>query len=135
MHNIQEVDTVDDVEINVIMIYESLDNRQEDYQSHTIEVEGKINNHPIARLIDFGANHSYIDPKLVERFKLNICKYGKSWSVHLATGTKTKINELVKDFPVSMNGVGFKEYLNIIPLGSYECSIGMDFLDKHHAIL
>jgi predicted aspartyl protease len=61
-----------------------------DYQSHMIEVEGKIDNQPIAILIDSGASHSYIDPKIVERFKLKRCKHEKSWLVQLATGTKRK---------------------------------------------
>jgi hypothetical protein len=100
-----------------------------------IEVEGKIDNQPIAILIDYGASHSYIDPNLVERFKLKRCKHEKSWLVQLATGTKRRINELVKDFPVNMNGVNTKEDLNIIPLGSYDCLIGMDWLDKHHVVL
>jgi hypothetical protein len=26
-------------------------------------------------------------------------------------------------------------YLNILPLGSYDCLIGMDWLDQHHAII
>jgi hypothetical protein len=56
-------------------IYAALDNRQADYQSHMIELEGKIDNQPIVILIDFGASHSYIDPKLVERFKLKKCKH------------------------------------------------------------
>jgi hypothetical protein len=34
-----------------------------------------------------------------------------------------------------MNGVSIKVDLNIIPLGSYNFLIGMDWLDKHHAIL
>jgi hypothetical protein len=36
-----------------------------EFQSHMIEVEGKINDQPIAILIDSGASHSYIDPNLV----------------------------------------------------------------------
>jgi hypothetical protein len=36
---------------------------------------------------------------------------------------------------VNMNGVSTKVDLNIIPLGSYDCLIGMDWLDKYHAIL
>jgi hypothetical protein len=35
-----------------------------------IEVEGKINDQPIAILIDSVAGHSYLDPKMVERFQL-----------------------------------------------------------------
>jgi len=58
-------------------IYATLDNRQVEYQSHIIEVEGKIDNRPIAILIDYGASHSYKDLNLVERFKLKKCKHEK----------------------------------------------------------
>jgi hypothetical protein len=34
-----------------------------------------------------------------------------------------------------MNGLNTRDELNIMPLGSYECLIGMDWLDQHHAIL
>jgi hypothetical protein len=34
-----------------------------------------------------------------------------------------------------MNGISTKEDLNILPLGSYEFLIGMDWLDHHHAVL
>jgi hypothetical protein len=42
---------------------------------------------------------------------------------------------MVKACPMDMNGLSTRAYLNIIPLGSYECLIGMDWLDQHHAIL
>jgi hypothetical protein len=35
-----------------------------------IEVEGMINNQTIVILIDSGASHSYIDPKMVESLHL-----------------------------------------------------------------
>jgi hypothetical protein len=34
-----------------------------------------------------------------------------------------------------MNGLSMKDELNILPLESYDCLIGMDWLDQHHAIL
>jgi hypothetical protein len=34
-----------------------------------------------------------------------------------------------------MNGLSTRAELNILPLGSYECLIGMDWLDQHHSIL
>jgi hypothetical protein len=46
-----------------------------------IEVEGKIDNQPMAIFIDSRASHSYIDPKLAEMFKLKKCKHEKSWLV------------------------------------------------------
>jgi hypothetical protein len=34
-----------------------------------------------------------------------------------------------------MNGVNLKVDVNIIPLGSYDCLNGMDWLEKHHVVL
>jgi hypothetical protein len=42
---------------------------------------------------------------------------------------------MVKAFPIEMNGLSTKEDLNIIPLGSHDCLIGMDWLDQHHVVL
>jgi hypothetical protein len=36
---------------------------------------------------------------------------------------------------MDMNGLSTREYLNILSLGSYDCIIGMDWLDQHHFIL
>jgi hypothetical protein len=36
---------------------------------------------------------------------------------------------------MDMNGLSTREDLNILPLGSYDYIIGMDWLDQHHAIL
>jgi hypothetical protein len=135
VHNVQQVDTVEDMGRNVPRIYAALDNKQVEFQSHMIEVEGKINDQPIAILIDSGASHSYLDPKMVERFHFPRSKLGKSWLVQLATGAKRRINEMVKECPMDMNGLSTREDLNIIPLGSYDFLIGMDWLDKHHVVL
>jgi hypothetical protein len=50
-------------------------------------------------------------------------------------GSKRKFNEMVKSCLMDMNGLNTNEDLNILPLGSYDCIIGMDWLDQHHAIL
>jgi hypothetical protein len=34
-----------------------------------------------------------------------------------------------------MNGLNTRAELNILPLGSYDCLIGMNWLDQHHVIL
>ena len=120
---------------SVPRIYASLDNKQVEFQSHMIEVEGKINEQPISILIDLGASHSYLDPNMVEIFQLLRSKLGKSWLVQLVIGEKMKINEMVKACPMEMNGLRTKDYLNIIPLGSYDCLIGMDWLEHHNVVL
>jgi hypothetical protein len=91
-----------------------------------IEVEGNIDNHPIAILFDSRASHIYIDHNLVEIFKLKRCENEKFWLVKLAIGSKRRIIDLISDFPMKMNGVNTKVDLNIISLGSYDCLIGMD---------
>jgi hypothetical protein len=94
-----------------------------------------IKNQPFTILVDLGASHSYIDHRVVEILHLIRSKHEKSWLVQLATGTKRKVTELVKSCLVDMNGLSMKADLNILSLGSYDCLIRMDWLDRHHAIL
>jgi hypothetical protein len=135
VHNVQQDETVEDMGRKVPRIYASLNNKQAEYQSHMIEVEGMINNQTIAILIDSVVNHSYIDPKMVESLHLPRSKHGKSWLVQLATGARRKVNEMVKSCLMDMNGLNTKANLNILPLGSYDCLIGMDWLDQHHSLI
>jgi hypothetical protein len=135
VHNVQQAETMEDMGINVSRIYESLDNMKKEYQSHMIEVEGMINNQTIAILIDSRASHSYINPKMVEIFHFPRGKDGKYWFLLLAIGAKRKVNEMDKLCLMDMNGLNTRADLNILPLGSYDCVIGMDWLDQHHAIL
>jgi hypothetical protein len=71
----------------------------------------------------------------VEIFLFPRRNHGKSWLIQLATGAKRKVVELVKSCPVGMNGLCTKAYMNIFPLGSYDCLIGMDWLEQNHAVL
>jgi hypothetical protein len=104
-HNVQEAATMEDMGRNVPRIYVALDNKQVEFQSHMIDVEGKINYQPIVILIYSRASHSYLDPKMVERFHLPRSKLGKPCLVQLDTGEKRKINEMVKACPMEMNGL------------------------------
>jgi hypothetical protein len=52
IHNIQESTTIEDMRKNISRIYAALEDRQEEYQSHMIEVEGKIINQHVSILID-----------------------------------------------------------------------------------
>ena len=56
----------------------------------------------------------------------------KTWLVQLATRTKWKVLEIVKECEVNLNGFLPEVNLNILPLGSYDIIIGMDWLEKHH---
>jgi hypothetical protein len=116
VHNVQQEETVEDMGSRMPRIYATLDNKQAEFQSHMIEVEGMIKNQPFTILIDSGANHSYIDPRVVESLQFSRSKHEKSWLVQLATGTKRKVIELVKSCPVDRNGLSTTTELNVLPL-------------------
>ena len=59
----------------------ALENRQAYYQTSMVEVEGKINQIPIAILIDPRSSLSYISPNLVEKCKLHVENFVSSWLV------------------------------------------------------
>jgi hypothetical protein len=52
VHNVQQDETVEDMGKRVPIIYVALDNKQAEFRSHMIEVEGMINNHEFTILID-----------------------------------------------------------------------------------
>jgi hypothetical protein len=135
IHNVHQDETVEYICSRMPRIYAALDNKQEEFQLHMIEVEGMINNQPLIILIDSGAIHSYVDPRVVESFHLSRRKHERSWLVQLATGTERKVTELVKSSSIDMNGLSMKAELNVLPSGSYDYLIGMDWLDQHHALL
>jgi predicted aspartyl protease len=131
VNNIQEATIVEDMG----RIYAALNDRQAEYQSNMIEVEGKIINQLVSILIDSGATHCYIDPKIVDRLHLEKSKLGQASLVQLATATKRRIHDMVRSCSISLNCMNISTNLNIIPLGSYDVLIGMDWLDKHHVVL
>ena len=121
--------TIGDLARTMSKINAALENRQANYQTSMVEVEGKLNKTPISILIDLGAILSYISPNLVEKCKLSVEKIAKSWLFQLATGAKRKVISFVKDCTVIMNQFETSMKLNVLPLGSYYMLIGMDWLE------
>eukprot|EP00253_Pinus_taeda_P005217 PITA_05217 len=132
---IHEASTVGDVGRSMPRINAALDDRKAEYQPTMVEFEGKILNLSISVLIDPGATLSYISPKIVEQCKLQPEKFRNPWLVQLATGTKRRVMEKVKSCPIVVAGQPVVVDLNILPLGSYDVLIGMDWLEKHWALV
>ena len=61
-----------------------------------VEIEGKILNTSISILIDPGDCRSYVEPKIVDLYKLGKVKHVKTLLVQLATGMKRKVSEIFK---------------------------------------
>jgi hypothetical protein len=135
IYNMQEATTVNDVARSVPQIYAALDNNQADHQASVVEIEGMIFNHLVSVLIDPGSNLSYIAPKTVDKCKLQPQKQTKPWLVQLATGTKRKVVEAIPACQLMLGEFPTQATLNVLPLGSYDLLIGMDWLAAHKAKL
>ena len=100
-----------------------------------VEMEGKISDLPVTVLIDPGASLSDISPGMVEKCKIKPEKFQQSWLVQLATGTKRKVTHKLPRTAIHLNGFPTEVNLNILPLGSYDLLIGMDWLEKKKALM
>ena len=94
-----------------------------------------LNHRPIYILIDIGVSLSYVSPVLVDKSKLPVDKFVKSWLVQLATRAKRKVIDFVKDCTLFMNQFETSVKLNVLSLGSYDVLIGMDWLEQHRVVL
>jgi hypothetical protein len=120
---------------SVTQIYAALDNNQADHQASVVEIEGMIFNHLVSVLIDPGSNLSYIAPKAVDKCKLQPRKQTKPWLVQLATGTKRKVVEVIPACQLMLGEFPTQATLNVLPLGSYDLLIGMDWMVAHKSRL
>eukprot|EP00253_Pinus_taeda_P012702 PITA_12702 len=132
---IHEASTVGDVVRSVPRINAALEDRQAEYQPTMVEFEGKISNLSIVVLIDPGATLSYVSPKVVEHCKLSSERFKNPWLVQLATGAKRRVLAKINNCSLSIAGQPITADLNVLPLGSYDILIGMDWLEKHWSLV
>jgi len=71
----------------------------------------------------------------VGKCKLFVDKFENSWLVQLATRAKIKVTCFVKECALLMDKFETVVKLNVLPLGSYDLLIGMDWLEHHRVIL
>eukprot|EP00253_Pinus_taeda_P019224 PITA_19224 len=135
LSQIHEASTVGEVGRSIPRINAALEDRQAEYQPTMVEFEGKISNLTISVLIDPGATLSYVSPKIVERCNLQSVKFKNPWLVQLATGAKRRVTAKISDCSFTIAEQLVIADLNVLPLGSYDILIGMDWLEKHWSLV
>jgi hypothetical protein len=113
------------------MIYVVVENRQENHQASVVEMEGIISKQLVSILIDPRSNFSYISPQVVEACSLHRRKHAKAWFLQLSTRTKRKVVEVIEAYPFEISELSMRVSLNILPLGSYDLLLDMDWLVSH----
>jgi len=91
-------------------------------------MEGKLCYQVISIFIDPGYNYGYISFDLVDMCCLNKEAHGESWLLKLAIGTNRRAHHLVRSYAFELNNKPTSTHLNVIPLGSYNIFLGMDWL-------
>ena len=71
----------------------------------------------------------------MEKCNLFLKKFEKSWLVQLATWTERKVVNYVENCDLFLSQFETQFKLNVLPLGSYDVLICMDWLEKHQVIL
>jgi hypothetical protein len=117
------------------MINVALNGRQEHHRSIVVEIEGKLKHKQISILINPRASLSYITPSLVENCMLEKLKHPKYWLVQLATETKRKVKEYICKCNIRIDDQITMVNFNVLPLGSYDILIEMDWLESHKVVL
>ena len=76
-----------------------------------------------------------MSPSIVEKCSLSLKKFEKLWPVQLTTTTKRKVVNYDENYILLMSQFKTQVKLNVLPLGSYDVLIGMDWLERHQVIL
>eukprot|EP00253_Pinus_taeda_P029500 PITA_29500 len=132
---IHEALAVDDIGCSLPRINATLEGDQAKYQLTMVEFEGKISHLTVIVLIDPSATLSYISPKIFEQCKFQTVKFRNPWLVQLATGVNRRVLAKVDNCPLKLVGQSIKADLNVLPLGSYDVLIAMDWLEKHWSLV
>eukprot|EP00253_Pinus_taeda_P031631 PITA_31631 len=132
---VYEASIVGDVARSIPRINAALEDHQVDYQLTMVEFERKIFDRTVSVLVDLGATLSYVSPKVVENYNLQSVKFKSPWLVQLTIGAKRRVLAKVSNYPLRIAGQTVTAELNILPLGSYDVLIGMDWLEKWWSII
>jgi len=93
-----------------------------------------INQCPVVVLFDSGASHTFISEACVARLNLPITHMDKPYTIH-APGAQLRANRLVRGVSLDLGGKFFRAPFIILPNQGIHVILGMDWMEKHGAIL
>jgi len=100
-----------------------------------VEFEGNMFNHDVSILIDPRDSLIYISPKITEACYLQENRFKSQWLVQLATKVKRRVSTKIDSCPIMIADQPITCNSNILPLGSYNIFIGMDWLKSHWSLV
>lgn len=98
--------------------------------AHSIRLRGWIQETELLMLIDSGSTNSFIDEQVAMKLKgVEVLK--QPLKVQIADGGQLLCSKIIPGCTWYMQGQSFKNDFKLIPLGSYDIILGMDWLEQH----
>ena len=94
----------------------------------TIQLLGVIGDHEVLILVDSGSSHSFINSSVAAHLP-GVSQLASSVSVQVADGTSLLCSQELKEAEWSVQGYTFHSNLKVLPLGSYDMIVGIDWLE------
>ncbi|GJT53431.1 reverse transcriptase domain-containing protein [Tanacetum coccineum] len=92
-----------------------------------------LNNHYATTLFDSGADYSFVFTTFTPLLDLEPSDLGFSYEIEIASGQLVKINKVIRDYKLEIEGHIFD--IDLIPFGhgSFDVIVGIDWLSRHKA--
>lgn len=94
----------------------------------TLQFQGKISGSSVLILVDSGSSHSFVDSAVAAHIP-GVQLLKNPVSVRVADGGSISCSAEIPNAEWSLQGLRFHSTLRILPLGSYDVIIGMDWLE------
>ena len=94
-----------------------------------IEAQGNTQGMKVSILFDSGATYSFISSALVAYSGILVVRARNRWQVELASGSRVNADIVALDSKIQMKYFTTSANLRVIPLGSYDIVLGMDWLE------
>ena len=86
-------------------------------------------------LFDSRATYSFISSSLVAYSGIPVVRARNRWKLELASGSRVNTNIVAPNCKIQMKYFTTLANLRVIPLGSYDIVLGMDWLEKHQVVM
>ena len=94
-----------------------------------IEAKGNFQGMKISILFDSVATDSFISAKFVKHCNIPARNSEMAWQVELASGSKVETRLIAVDCKLQLKAFTTIVNLRVIPLGTYDIILGMDWLE------
>ncbi|GJR45164.1 putative reverse transcriptase domain-containing protein [Tanacetum coccineum] len=94
-----------------------------------------LNNRYATILFDTGADRSFVSTTFIALINITPTTLEKHYDVELANGKIIGVNTIIQGCTLNFMNHPFNIDLMLVPLGSFDIIIGMDWLTKYHGVI